>query len=111
MDDDRQFHALFVASIGSRQAFTQYRKFTGIDMCHTHSALNYVLTVNTGLDANDALVIFSYGLLRVENTANWTWWMEHSRVALVGLNREDSAVISDRQKVRACSALGGRVTR
>lgn len=99
LSEGERFSGLFICPSGSQEAFRHCHKFTSIDVCHTKTSLGFVLQLATGLDAEDRIIVFAWGLAPSESYETWIWFIERLVAALPTLNSELSVVISDRQKV------------
>ena len=57
-----------------------------------------VLLAVIAVDGNGETLPIAWGLIRVENTLNWDWFLHSIRPFFDGLKAEDAVIISDRQK-------------
>ncbi|XP_010451471.1 PREDICTED: uncharacterized protein LOC104733601 [Camelina sativa] len=74
------------------------RPLIGMDGCFLKNKVKGQLLVALGRDANNGIYPIAWGVVKVENTDNWTWFMKHLKTDL-GLNDGDGFIlVSDRQK-------------
>ncbi|CAA7055697.1 unnamed protein product [Microthlaspi erraticum] len=74
------------------------RPIIGVDGTFLKSTISGQLLVALGRDADNAIYPIAWGIVRVENTDNWLWFMNKIKVDL-GLEDGDNYIlVSDRQK-------------
>ena len=97
-DDVARFLRCWVVPKATKQAFAYCRKFVAMDGTFTKARHKLVLLAVIAVDGNGETLPIAWGLVRVENTLNWDWFLHGIRLFFDGLEAEDAVIISDRQK-------------
>ncbi|XP_020874677.1 uncharacterized protein LOC110226664 [Arabidopsis lyrata subsp. lyrata] len=74
------------------------RPLIGIDGCFLKNKVKGQLLVALGRDANNRIYPIAWGVVKVENTDNWVWFVKLLKEDLGLSNGEGFIMMSDRQK-------------
>ncbi|XP_019093372.1 PREDICTED: uncharacterized protein LOC109129544 [Camelina sativa] len=98
-DGKDMFNRFYVCFDNIRRTWKETcRPLIGIDGCFLKNKVKGQLLVALGRDANNGIYPIAWGVVKVENTDNWVWFMKLLKTDL-GLNDGDGFIlISDRQK-------------
>jgi hypothetical protein len=69
-----------------------------VDASWTKVIHSYVLFIATALDANNEAINLAWGIAPKENLDHWGWFFQNLSLALPGLDRSTTVIMSDRQK-------------
>ncbi|CAD6903329.1 unnamed protein product [Tilletia caries] len=97
-DGVRQFERCFVAPAAARAAFKFCRPFVALDGTFLKGRIKLVLLLAATFDSNDSLVILAWGLVKVENEDNWTWFISQLLEAMPEMGSSTTTIVSDRDK-------------
>ena len=75
------------------------RPFICVDGCHVKTKFKGQLLTAVGIDPNDCIYPISMGLVEVECTSSWEWFLTTLRDELNITNTSPWTVMSDKQKV------------
>ena len=70
-----------------------------IDGCHIKTRYKGVLLTAVGIDPNDCIFPIAMGLVEVECTSSWEWFLTTLRDDLNITNTSPFTIMSDKQKV------------
>ncbi|CAD6983462.1 unnamed protein product [Tilletia controversa] len=97
-DITRKFERCFVAPAAARAAFATCRPLVALDGTFLKGKIKLVLLLAATFDSNDSLIILGWGLVKVENIDNWTWFISQLLAALPALGESSTTIVSDRDK-------------
>src|SRR2546429_3143606 len=72
--------------------------FIALDGCHTKSHFHMTLLIACALDGNNEIIPLAWGIVPIEDTDNWTWFLLHMKECFTGMNLDQTVFISDRDK-------------
>ncbi|XP_033136844.1 uncharacterized protein LOC103839506 [Brassica rapa] len=79
------------------------RPIIGVDGCFLRGKTKGQLLVALGRDADNAIYPIAWGVVQVENTDNWLWFVKNIKADLALDDGDGFILISDRQKVSSLS--------
>jgi hypothetical protein len=79
------------------------RPFICIDGCHIKTRYKGQLLTAVGVDPNDCIFPIAMGLVEVECTSAWEWFLTTLKDDLNITNTSPFTIMSDKQKVQMCS--------
>jgi hypothetical protein len=82
------------------------RPIIGIDGCHIKNRFGGVMLVAVGVDPNHCIFPISIGIVEVEDTQSWKWFLSTLKEDLGIENTRPWTFMSDRQKVIFICAFG-----
>ncbi|CAD6904631.1 unnamed protein product [Tilletia controversa] len=94
-DITRKFERCFVAPAAARAAFATCRPLVALDGTFLKGKIKLVLLLAATFDSNDSLIILGWGLVKVENIDNWTWFISQLLAALPALGESSTTIVSD----------------
>lgn len=98
-DETRVFKRAFICPSATRDALRYTQSVICLDACHTkNKKYPSQLFVAIVLDGEMQVYILCYALAPVENTNNWTWFLEMMDRSICRIKDEAIPFISDRQK-------------
>lgn len=77
----------------------------GIDGCFVKHKVKGQVLVALGRDADNAIYPVAWGVVQVENTENWSWFVRMVKEDLGLEDGEGFVLVSDRQKVSVFNLL------
>lgn len=78
-----QFQRLFVSYYASAKGFTHCKPLIGLDGTHLRSKYQGILLTATATDAQGQLFPLAFGVVDIEDKANWIWFLQKLRDVLV----------------------------
>ena len=95
------FKRIFICLAASRNGFLEgCRPVIGLDGCHLKGPYGGVLLAAISLDANLQFFPVAYGIVEIEDSHTWHWFLELLiEAAGRDLHHKPWCIISDRQKV------------
>lgn len=95
------FHRLYICLAGCRDGFREgCRPFIGLDGCFLKGYYEGQLLCAVGQDSNNHIWPIAWAVVDVENTANWTWFLELLEYDIGDHRQKRWCFISDAQKVK-----------
>ena len=98
-----RFHGLFFCLNAPREGFLNgCRPFIGLDGCFIKLTTGAQILAATGRDANNNMYPIAFGIVGVEDTPSWSWFLTQLKYALGGTEEGKFGkytIMSDRQKV------------
>ena len=76
-----------------------------VDGCHIKTKYKGVLLTAVGIDPNDCIFPVAFGLVEVECTSSWEWFLTNLKDDLNITNTAPWTIVSDKQKVCKSFAL------
>ena len=99
-DGTDKFNGIYIAYEACKTSFKQHcRRMIGLDGCHLKGQGKGIFLTAIGLDPNDQIFPVAFGVVAIENTDTWSWFLS---LLVKDLDIKDSSkwtFISDRQKV------------
>jgi hypothetical protein len=75
------------------------RPFICLDGCHIKTRYKGQLLTAVGIDPNDCIYPIAFGLVEVECTSSWEWFLTNLKDDLNITNTAPWTIMSDKQKV------------
>ena len=95
---DGQFYRCFIAPAATSAAFISCRPFIALDGCHTKARFRMTLLVACTLDGNNEILPLAWGVVPIEDSENWIWFLKHMKHAFQELDTKGTVIISDHDK-------------
>jgi hypothetical protein len=97
---ENRFRRIFIAFAPCLSGFQFCRPLIGLDGTHLKSKYLGVLLCATAVDAEGSLYPLAFGVVNNENDANWLWFLDQLRFALLPFKEDPRTItfLSDRQK-------------
>jgi len=94
-----RFEAVFICPAPAIKAFPYFRQVVVLDAAFLKTEHKGYLMAASTIDANSQLFILAFAIAEIENTENWTWFLDSFKIAM-NLNSDDAEItfVSDRQK-------------
>jgi hypothetical protein len=75
------------------------RPFIFVDGCHLKTKYKGVMLTTVGIDGNDCIYPLAMGIVEVECTSSWEWFLTTLKEDLNITNTSPFTIMSDKQKV------------
>jgi hypothetical protein len=86
---------------GCKRGFLEgCRPFICVDGCHVKTKFKGQLLTAVGIDPNDCIYPIAMGLVEVQSTSSWEWFLTNLRDDLGITNTSAWTIMSDKQKVK-----------
>jgi zinc finger SWIM domain-containing protein 3 len=98
-EDDGRFKRLFVFPCACINSLSYLRRIFVLDACHIKTKYGGQLLFLVSKDAQNNIIYLSFGVVPIEDTENWTWFLNHVKSAferVIGIQR--IMFVSDRDK-------------
>jgi hypothetical protein len=100
LDENSRFRRAYMSLEASKRGFLQgCRPIIFIDGCFIKTRYRGQLLVALGIDPNDCIFPLAIAAVEVEDTPNWTWFLETLKKDLDIVNTTPWTIMSDKQKV------------
>ena len=100
LDDNSRFKRCYMCLEASKKGFLQgCRPVIFLDGCFIKTRYRGQLLAAVGVDPNDCIFPIDVAAVEVEDTANWTWFLDTLKAYLGIENTAPWTVMSDKQKV------------
>jgi hypothetical protein len=94
------FSTLYFSLDACKRGFLRgCRPIICIDGCHIKTRFKGNLLCAVGLDPNDCIFPIAMGLVEVESTSSWEWFLTNLKNDLNIINTGPYTIMSDKQKV------------
>jgi hypothetical protein len=106
LDDNSRFRRAYMSLEATKRGFMEgYRPIIFIDGCFIKTRYMGKLLAAVGIDPNDCIFPIAVATVEVEDTINWTWFLETLKKDLGIENTFPWTIISDKQKVPKCLSV------
>ncbi len=98
--NDDQFVRCFMAPAATKMATESCRPMLFLDGCHTKSRYRMTLLTACTIDGNERVLPIAWGLVPIENSDHWTFFLEALKEYLFNLQPSGAGfvIMSDRDK-------------
>ena len=96
-------HLVLKIRVLTRGFLAGCRPFICLDGCHIKTRNKGQLLTAVGVDPNDCIYPIAFGLVEVECTSSWEWFLTNLKEDLNITNTAPWTIMSDKQKVTWCS--------
>jgi hypothetical protein len=100
LDENSRFRRAYMSMEASKRGFLEgCRPIIFIDGCFIKTRYRGQLLAAVGIDPNNCIFPIAVACVEVEDTANWTWFLETLKKDLDIVNTFPWTIMSDKQKV------------
>jgi hypothetical protein len=92
-----------------REFLAGCRPLISLDGCHIKTRYKGVLLTAVGIDPNDCIFPVAFGLVEVECTSSWEWFLQNLKDDLNITNTSPWTIMSDKQKVISHSFFDAQI--
>jgi hypothetical protein len=104
LDENSRFKRCYMCLEASKRGFLEgCRPVIFVDGCFIKTRYRGQLLAAVGMDPNDCIYPIAFAAVEVEDTANWTWFLDTLKADLGIQNTTPWTVMSDKQKVSSYS--------
>jgi MULE transposase domain len=95
---DNRFQCYFIVLAVTQAIFEACHPFIALDGCYIKSKFQMILLVASMIDSNNEILLIAWAIVSIEDTENWTWFLEHIEKCFYEIGNEGMVIISDKDK-------------
>ena len=100
LDENARFSKLYMCLDACKRGFLEgCRPVIFLDGCHIKTRYRGQLLAAVGVDPNNCIFPIAIAVVEVEDTPNWSWFLDTLKRDLGIINTEPWTIMSDKQKV------------
>ena len=100
LDENARFNKLYMCLDACKRGFLEgCRPVIFLDGCHIKTRYRGQLLAAVGVDPNNCIFPIAIAVVEVEDTPNWSWFLDTLKRDLGIINTEPWTIMSDKQKV------------